>query len=131
MAAPPPEERALLEAIRSGKASSNVKRQASRGVFPISADEALEILVFLMQDADPTCSQAARETLAGWPAEKCIPLLARPDCSAEVLAYFASQKEAPEAMVNAIAAHAHADDAALAPLAPRFSLEHFDWMIVV
>ncbi len=123
MAAPPPEERALLEAIRSGKASSNVKRQASRGVFPISADEALEILVFLMQDADPTCSQAARETLAGWPAEKCIPLLARPDCSAEVLAYFASQKEAPEAMVNAIAAHAHADDAALAPLAPRFSLE--------
>ncbi len=123
MAAPPPEERALLEAIRSGKVSSNVKRQASRGVFPVSADEQLEILVFLTQDSDPTCSQAARETLVGWPAEKCIPLLARPDCAVEVLAYFASQPEVPEAMLNAIAAHSKADDAALAPLAPRLSLE--------
>ena len=123
MAAPPPEERALLEAIRSGKASSNVKRQASRGVFPVSADEQLEILVFLTQDPDPTCSQAALDTLAGWPAEKCVPLLALPDSSAEVLAYFASQKEVPEAMLSAIAAHPNADDAALAPLAPRLSME--------
>ena len=123
MAAPPPEERALLESIRSGKVSSNVKRQASRGVFPVSADEQLEILVFLTQDPDPTCSQAARDTLAAWPAEKCLPLLARPDCSADVLAYFAAQKDAPDPMLNAIAAHPKADDAALAPLAPRLSLE--------
>jgi hypothetical protein len=123
MAAPPPEERALLESIRSGKASSNVKRQASRGVFPVSADEQLEILVFLTQDADPTCSQAARETLASWTAEKCLPLLARPDCAADVLAYFASQPEVPEAMRDVIAAHSHADDAALAPLAWQLSLE--------
>ncbi|HSC78629.1 MAG TPA: hypothetical protein VLB32_08695 [Candidatus Acidoferrales bacterium] len=130
MAAPPPEERALLESIRSGKASSNVKRQASRGVFPVSADEQLELLVFLTQDADPTCSQAARETLAGWTAEKCLPLLAQPDCAADVLAYFASQPEVPQAMRDAIAAHAHADDAALAPLVPKLSLEQIQAILV-
>ncbi len=123
MAAPPPEERALLESIRSGKASSNVKRQASRGVFPVSADEQLELLVFLTHDADPTCSQAARETLAGWTVEKALPLLAQPECSAEVLAHFAAQPEVPEAMRDAIAAHTNSDDAALTPLLPRLALE--------
>jgi len=118
-----PQERALLESIRSGQASSNVKRQASRGVFPVSADELLEILVVLTGDSDPTMSEEAKKTLSGWTTEKVAPLLAQPDCSAEVLAHFAAQTHPPDAIVTAIAAHPNADDAALAPLAPRLSLE--------
>ena len=125
-----PQERALLESIRSGQASSNVKRQASRGVFPVSADELLEILVVLTGDSDPTMSEEAKKTLSGWTTEKVAPLLAQPDCSAEVLAYFAAQPapmksgtHPPDAIVTAIAAHPNADDASLAPLAPRLSLE--------
>lgn len=143
---PEPQERALLESIRSGQASSNVKRQASRGVFPVSADEMLEILVILAGDSDPTMSEEAKKTLASWTTEKIAGLLAQPDCSAEALAYFAAQPQPaphpsasgsgggslrpaglgagpPEAIVTAVAAHANADDAALAPLAPLFSLE--------
>ncbi len=123
MAAPPPEERALLESIRSGKASSNVKREASRGVLPLAEDEQLEILVFLSHDSDPTCCETARAALAGWTPQRCLPLLARPDCSAEVLAHFAAQKEVPATMRDAIAAHPNADDAALAPLVPHLPLE--------
>ncbi len=143
---PEPQERALLESIRSGQASSNVKRQASRGVFPISADELLEILVILTGDSDPTLSEEAKKTLAGWPAEKIAGLLAQPDCSAEVLAWCAAQTQPaphpsasesggeasqsgerlgagpPDALVAAIAAHPNAGDAALAPLTPRLSL---------
>lgn len=118
-----PQERALLESIRSGQASSNVKRQASRGVFPVSADELLEILVVLTGDSDPTMSEEAKKTLSGWTTEKVAPLLAQPDCSAEVLAHFAAQTHPPDAIVTAIAAHPNADDASLAPLAPRLSLE--------
>ena len=140
-----PQERALLDSIRSGQASSNVKRQASRGVFPVSADELLEILVVLTGDSDPTMSEEAKKTLSEWPTEKIAPLLAQPDCSAEVLAHFAAHPAPhpsasgsgggfsqsaerlgagpPDAIVTAIAAHPNADDAALAPLAPRLSLE--------
>ncbi len=120
---PEPQERALLESIRSGQASSNIKRQASRGVFPVSADELLEILVILTGDSDPTLSEEAKKTLAGWTTDKIAGLLALPDCAAEVLAWFAAQTHPPDAIVNAVAAHANADDAALAPLAPRLSLE--------
>lgn len=123
MVQPQKEERALLEAIRQGKAPSIVKRQASRGTIPVAAEELLEILVFLTKDPDPTCSEVARETLAGWPPEKCAALLADPEASAETLAYFAAQPEAPESTVAAIAGHPNADDEALAPLAARLSVD--------
>ncbi len=126
MPLPEKEERAILEAIRRGTAPNVIKRRASRGTIPVSADELLEILVFLTQDPDPTCSEVAKETLAGWPPEKCAPLLAEPLTSAETLAYFSRQPEPVEAVVNAVANHPHADDQALAPLAPRLSLEQIE-----
>lgn len=129
MASPQKEERAILEAIRHGKAPSVVKRQASRGTIPVEAEELLEILVFLTTDPDPTCSETAQRTLASWPVEKCAALLARPETPAEVLAYFASQKEVPEAIAAAIAPHPHAGDDALAPLAARLSLEHIQQVV--
>src|SRR3990167_8327969 len=73
MASPPSphkEERAILEAIRQGKAPTIVKRQASRGTLPVDAEEMVEILVFLTHDPDPTCSGTARKTLAGWAPEE-------------------------------------------------------------
>jgi hypothetical protein len=123
---PEPQERALLEAIRAGTASSNIKRQASRGVFPVSADEMLEILVILSGDSDPTLSEEAQKTLSTWSTEKIAGLLAQPDCAAETLAWFAAQPLVPEALATAIASHPHADDAALAPLAPRLALEQVE-----
>lgn len=123
------EERAILEAIRQGTAPTVVKRQASRGTIPVAAEELLEILVFLTTDPDPTCSEAAKQTLAGWPTEKCTALLAQPETSAEALAYFAGQTEVPEAVVSTIAQHPNANDEALAPLAGRFSLEQLQRLL--
>ena len=123
MASTQKEERHILEAIRQGKAPTVVKRQASRGTIPVAAEELLEILVFLTSDTDPTCSEAAKHTLAGWPPEKCAALLADSEASPEALAYFARQPQVPDAIVAAIANHPHAGEAALAPLAGRLPLE--------
>jgi len=126
MASPPSphkEERAILDAIRAGKAPTIVKRQASRGTLPVDAEEMVEILVLLTHDPDPTCSGTARQTLAGWPAEKVAGALAQPDASAEALAYFAAQKDLPDSLFKLIVEHPNAGDEALAPLVPRLSLE--------
>jgi len=126
MASPPSphkEERAILEAIRQGKAPTIVKRQASRGTLPVDAEEMVEILVFLTHDPDPTCSGTAKQTLAGWPPEKIAAALAQPEASAEALAYFAAQKDLPESLLPVIAGHANAGDEALVPLASRLTLE--------
>lgn len=126
MASPPSphkEDRAILEAIRQGKAPSVVKRQASRGTLPVDAEEMVEILAFLARDPDPTCSETAKRTLAGWPAEKVAGALSRAEASAETLAYFAAQKDLPENLLKVIVAHPNAGDEALAPLAARLALE--------
>src|SRR3989338_6482196 len=126
MASPPSphkEERAILEAIRQGKAPTIVKRQASRGTLPVDAEEMVEILVFLTHDPDPTCSGTARKTLAGWPPEKIAAALAQPEASAEALAYFPVQKDLPEALLKVIVEHPNAGDDALVPLVPRLTLE--------
>jgi hypothetical protein len=115
------EQRAILSALRRGTAPAAVKRQASRGNVPVSADEMLEILVFLAADPDPTCSQTAQQTMAGWPQEKVTELLSRPEVSAEVLAFFAAKQELPETFQDIIVSHPQADDRALGLLAPRLN----------
>lgn len=127
---PEPQEQKILDTFRAGKAPSAVKRAASRGTMPVAADELLEILVLLTRDADYTCSDAARQTLASWPAEKIAQLLATPNISAETLAYFAQQATLADGIAAVIAAHPNVSDAALAALAPRLSLGQLQPLLV-
>ena len=123
MISPPHEERAVLEAIRHGTAPAIIKRQASRGSLPVASGELLEILVLLLADPDPTMSGCARVTLDAWAPEKIAEALADGETSADALAYFAALKDAPDALVETIVSHPHADDRSFLPLAPRLSLE--------
>ena len=123
MISPPHEERAVLEAIRHGTAPAIIKRQASRGSLPVASGELLEILVLLLADPDPTMSGCARVTLDAWAPEKIAEALADGETSADALAYFAAQKDAPDSLVETIVSHPHADDRSFLPLAPRLSLE--------
>lgn len=129
MTAPHKEERAILESIRQGTAPSIIKRRASRGTIPVSADELLEILVFLTADPDPTCSEVAKQTLDGWPTEKCARLLAEPHISGSTLAYFAARPNLPPEILSALADHPNAGDETLTPLATRLSLEQIEKII--
>lgn len=128
MAQPQKEERAILQAIRHGTAPTVVKRQASRGAVPVSADELLEILVCLSTDADPTCSRMAQETLASWSEEKLVETLASPDITADTLAHFAHRDSLPEPILHTILNHRHTNDAVLEALAARLPLEQIEKM---
>ena len=126
MVSPPKEERAILESFRQSTVPPIIKRQASRGTIPVAAEELLEILILLTSDPDPTCSEAAKKTLASWPVEKCALALADPDASPEALAYFASQENVPDTLVSLIAGHANAGDRALMPLTARLPFEQIE-----
>jgi hypothetical protein len=49
--------------------------------------------------------------------------LAQPEASAEALAYFAGQKDLPDALLKVIVEHPNAGDEALAPLVPRMNVD--------
>ena len=117
------EERDSLQTtIRKGTAPAIIRRRAARGTLPVSSDEMLDILVFLLQDPDPTMSAAAKQTLESWPPEKWIPLLEQPDMHSETLAHFATHPDLPEESVLKLARHPKCNDASLTPLAKRLTI---------
>lgn len=80
----------ILELIKKNAVPVNVMRSAAKGALPLSADEMLEVLVYLTQN--PLFGQDARMTLAKWDAQSAMDVLRKQDAAAEVLLYFWQEK---------------------------------------
>ena len=76
----------ILELIRKNAVPVNVMRSAALGSLPISADETLEVLVYLTNN--PLFGQDARMTLARWDAQSAMEVLRKETTAADVLLYF-------------------------------------------
>jgi hypothetical protein len=80
----------ILELIKKNAVPVNVMRSAAKGALPLSADEMLEVLVYLTQHA--LFGQDARMTLARWDAQSAMDVLRKQETAAEVLLYFWEEK---------------------------------------
>ncbi len=76
----------ILELIKKNAVPVNVMRSAARGALPLSADETLEVLVYMAQH--PLFGQDARMTLAGWDAQSALEVLNKDSATPEVLLYY-------------------------------------------
>jgi hypothetical protein len=76
----------ILELIKKNAVPVNVMRSAALGSLPISADETLEVLVYLTNN--PLFGQDARMTLARWDAQSAMDVLSKESTAPEVLLYF-------------------------------------------
>jgi hypothetical protein len=76
----------ILELIKKNAVPVNVMRSAARGALPLSADETLEVLVYMAQH--PLFGQDARMTLAGWDVQSALEVLSKDTATPEVLLYY-------------------------------------------
>ncbi len=76
----------ILELIKKNAVPVNVMRSAALGSLPISADETLEVLVYLTNNS--LFGQDARMTLARWDAQSAMDVLSKETTAPEVLLYF-------------------------------------------
>jgi hypothetical protein len=76
----------ILELIKKNAVPVNVMRSAARGALPLSADETLEVLVYMAQH--PLFGQDARMTLAGWDPQSALEVLGKDTATPEVLLYY-------------------------------------------
>jgi hypothetical protein len=76
----------ILELIKKNAVPVNVMRSAAKGALPLSADEMMEVLVFLTRN--PLFGQDARMTLAQWDVQSAIEVLSKDTTPPEVLIYF-------------------------------------------
>jgi hypothetical protein len=76
----------ILELIKKNAVPVNVMRSAARGALPLSADETLEVLVYMAHH--PLFGQDARMTLAGWDPQSALEVLSKDTATPEVLLYY-------------------------------------------
>ena len=76
----------ILELIKKNAVPVNVMRSAALGSLPISAEETLEVLVYLTNN--PLFGQDARMTLARWDAQSAMEVLGKETTAPDVLLYF-------------------------------------------
>jgi uncharacterized protein (UPF0147 family) len=76
----------ILELIKKNAVPVNVMRSAAKGALPLSADETLEVLVYMAQH--PLFGQDARMTLAGWDVQSALEVLSKDTATPEVLLYY-------------------------------------------
>jgi hypothetical protein len=79
----------MLDQIRAHKLPSNMMQFAARGALAVSADESLEILVYLACH-NKVFGETARITLAGWDEKNALAAASNPNTPTEVLHYLVS-----------------------------------------
>src|SRR5947207_4843558 len=79
----------MLDLIKRNAVPAAVMRSAARGALPVSADETIQILVYLT--GNPLFAEEARMTLAGWEQNSAIQVLSGVTAPQEVLEYFWSK----------------------------------------
>lgn len=81
----------MIDALREGKAPSEVRLKAAQGDLPLPPEERIEILVLLAHDGDEPTRQSAVATLANWNWEELERVLASPATSPDVLEFAAAE----------------------------------------
>jgi len=103
----------LFQIILKGDAPKNLRMLVARGSAPLPPKESLEILVYLLKDADPEVSSSAAKSLASWDREEVRGYLQTNDCAPSVMEYFAA-RDTSDAVIQAIISN---------PAAPAKTLE--------
>jgi hypothetical protein len=107
----------VVQAIITGKAPQPARLAAARGMLPLQQHELLEILVALADGNDAEIAAAAKETLKSETQEDLLIAASADDTPPSVLAYLATQPDAPHELYEAAILNANTPDAALAKLA--------------
>src|SRR5947207_6611204 len=90
----------MLDLIKRNAVPAAVMRSAARGALPVSADETIQILVYLT--GNPLFAEEARMTLAGWDQNSAIQVLSDGNAPQEVLEYFWSKTNRRPGLMQAL-----------------------------
>src|SRR2546423_1485382 len=90
----------MLDLIKRNAVPAAVMRSAARGALPVSAEETIQILVYLT--GNPLFAEEARMTLAGWEQNSAIQVLSGGTAPQEVLEYFWSKTNRRPGLMQAL-----------------------------
>jgi hypothetical protein len=118
----------MLDLIRASALPSHQMMSASKGALRLSAEEMVEILVYLAEH-NKIFSESARLTLAGWDEVSARKIASDPATPKEVLAYWLSPKNLRTALFPLLLENESVAVTKLADLATNLKGEWIDFML--
>jgi len=112
----------MIDQVRASKLPSNMMQFAARGALSVSADESLEILVYLSRH-NKVFGELARITLAGWDEKSSLAAAANPNTPLEVLHYLVSPENLRPKLLPALLENPSVPDAELSKVAQSASVD--------
>lgn len=107
----------VVQAIVGGTAPQQARLMAARGMLPLAAEDLLEALVALREDADAEVVAAAEETLAEQTPDVLLGVVASEQVSPRVLSYLARRADVVREVHEAVVLNARTPDESIAALA--------------
>jgi len=117
-----------IDLIRASKLPSNMMQFAAKGALQVSADENIEILVYLAKH-NKIFGDTARLTLAGWDEKASLAAASDPETPREVLDYFISPENLRSRLLPALLENSSVSDSELARFAISASGESIEAML--
>ena len=117
-----------IELIRASKLPSNMMQFAAKGALSVSAEENIEILVYLAKH-NKIFGEVARLTLAGWDEKASLAAASDPKTSPEVLDYLIAPDNIRPKLLPALLENPSVADSQLAKFAISASQESIETML--
>jgi hypothetical protein len=117
-----------IDLIRASKLPSNLMQFAAKGALSVSAEENIEILVYLAKH-NKIFGDVARLTLAGWDEKASLAAASDPKTSREVLDYLVSPDNIRPKLLPALLENPSVPDSELAKFAISASRESIETML--
>lgn len=120
----------IADKVLEGTAPDPVRLAAARGALPVSREVMLGVLVFLLDDANPSIRDTATKTLEGMPSAELAQHLANPEVDPAVLDWFGTRGTlSPEAFA-ALMTNPMLQDATLESIATSGSTAAIDMLLL-
>ena len=117
-----------IELIRASKLPSNMMQFAAKGALSVSAEENIEILVYLAKH-NKIFGEVARLTLAGWDEKASLAAASDPKTSPEVLDYLIAPDNIRPKLLPALLENPSVADSQVAKFAISASQESIETML--
>ncbi len=102
---------ALVDQFRRGGVPKDLRLMAAQGALPLKPGDLLELLHFLLVDAEAEVAQASRETLGRLPAAELLPVLKDRETPPELLAWALAGRREKELREACLQNHSTPDEA--------------------
>ena len=119
----------FVEQFKKGGVAKELRLMAAQGALPLGPVDLLELLQFLLADADEGVREEARKTLAGIPSQELLPIGKDRNAPARVLGWILANRDEAD-LLESVLQNTTTTDEAIEAHAPTLRMELAELVVI-